>query len=134
MNHSVAPGLLGRLWIAIERSIAALGRLQPLALLIARVWVAQVFFRSGLTKLRDFETTVALFTDEYHVPLLDPTAAALLGTAGEVVLPVLLVLGLAGRFAAAGLSVVNVVAVLSLAEIADLDRWLQRVLARPEDA
>ena len=73
----------------------------------------------GLTKLRDFDTTVALFTDEYHVPLLDPAVAAVAGTAGELVLPVLLVLGLAGRFAAAGLSVVNVVAVLSLAEIAD---------------
>ena len=41
-----------------------------------------------------------------------------MGTGGELLLPVLLALGLAGRFAAAGLSVVNVVAVLSLAEIA----------------
>jgi putative oxidoreductase len=41
-----------------------------------------------------------------------------MGTAGELVLPVLLLLGLAGRFAALGLSVVNVVAVLSLSEIA----------------
>jgi putative oxidoreductase len=41
-----------------------------------------------------------------------------MGTGGELLLPVLLVLGLGGRFAAAGLSVVNVVAVLSLAEIA----------------
>ena len=80
--------------------------------------MAYVFFVSGLTKLRDWETTVFLFTEEYHVPLLSPTAAALSGTAGELVLPVLLVLGLAGRFAALGLSVVNVVAVISLAEIA----------------
>jgi putative oxidoreductase len=41
-----------------------------------------------------------------------------MGTAGELVLPVLLVLGLGGRFAALGLSVVNVVAVISLSEIA----------------
>ena len=101
-----------------RRAIAALETLQPLAQLAARLYVGQAFFMSGLTKLRDWDTTLALFHDEYHVPLLPPELAAYLGTAGEVGLPVLLVLGLAGRFAAAGLSVVNVIAVLSLAEIA----------------
>ncbi|HEX6363464.1 MAG TPA: DoxX family protein, partial [Albitalea sp.] len=85
----------------------------------ARLYVAKVFFWSGLTKIRDWEITVALFTDEYHVPLLSPEAAALLGTAGELVLPVLLALGLAGRIAALGLSVVNATAVISLAQIAE---------------
>jgi putative oxidoreductase len=101
-----------------QRLVAVLESLQPLALLAARLTVAQAFFLSGLTKLRDWDTTLALFTDEYHVPLLSPELAAVLGTAGELVLPALLVLGLGGRFAAAGLSVVNVVAVLSLSEIA----------------
>jgi len=59
-----------------------------------------------------------LFTDEYRVPLLSPALAAFMGTAGELVLPVLLVLGLAGRFSALGLFVVNAVAVISLSEIA----------------
>lgn len=99
------------------RAAAVLEALQPLALLVARIYVALVFFRSGLTKIRDWEITLALFQDEYHVPLLSPTVAAWLGTAGELVLPVLLIAGLGGRFAAAGLSVVNVVAVLSLVEI-----------------
>ena len=101
-----------------QRLVAGLESLQPLALLAARLTVAQAFFLSGLTKLRDWDTTLALFADEYHVPLLPPELAAVMGTAGELVLPVLLVAGLGGRFAAAGLSVVNVVAVLSLAEIA----------------
>ena len=100
------------------RATAGLEALQPLALLAARLYVAQVFFLSGLTKIRDWETTIALFENEYQVPLLSPTLAAWLGTGGELALPVLLALGLAGRFAAAGLSVVNIVAVLSLAEIA----------------
>ena len=52
---------------------------------MARAYVAQVFFLSGLTKLRDWGTTVALFTDEYNVPLLPPEVAALMGTAGELV-------------------------------------------------
>ena len=92
--------------------------LQPLAALLARLFVAQVFFASGLTKLRDWDITLLLFMDDYKVPFLSPTVAAFMGTAGEIGLPVLLVLGLGGRFAALGLSVVNVVAVLSLAEIA----------------
>ena len=110
--------LTARLWSLGERAVAALETLQPLAQLLARLYVARVFFLSGLTKLRDWDVTLALFEDEYHVPLLDPATAAWLGTGGEIVLPVLLALGLAGRFAAAGLSVQNIVAVISPAEIA----------------
>ncbi|MEJ6003538.1 DoxX family protein [Paucibacter soli] len=95
-----------------------LQQVQALAQLGARLYVAQVFWLSGLTKLRDWGTTLALFQDEYHVPLLPPELAAYLGTGGELCLPVLLVLGLGGRFAALGLSVMNVMAVLSLEEIA----------------
>jgi putative oxidoreductase len=102
---------------AAQRAIAVLETAQPLAQLAARLYVAQVFFASGLTKLRDWEITLALFEDEYQVPLLSPALAATLGTAGELVLPVLLAFGLAGRFAALGLFVVNAVAVISLAEI-----------------
>jgi len=97
----------------------ALDALQPAAQLAARLYVGAAFFRSGLTKIADWETTLLLFQEEYAVPLLPPPVAAVMGTAGELVLPVLLVLGLFGRFGALGLSVVNVVAVLSLAEIAD---------------
>ena len=103
------------LWKPITR---ALENLQAPAALLARAYVAEAFFRSGLTKIRDWETTLALFADEYKVPLLSPGVAAVMGTAGELVLPVMLVLGLGGRFAALGLSVVNVVAVISLSEIA----------------
>jgi putative oxidoreductase len=88
--------------------------LQSLALLAARLYVAQIFFLSGLTKLRDWSSTLALFNDIYQVPLLPPALAAYMGTAGELALPVLLVLGLATRFAGAGLFVVNLMAALSL--------------------
>jgi len=102
------------LWARLSLGLQAL---QPAAALLARLYVAQVFFLSGLTKLRDWEITLALFTDEYQVPWLSPALAAGLGTAGELLLPVLLVLGLGARFAALGLGVVNAVAVISLAEI-----------------
>ncbi|MDC8784464.1 DoxX family protein [Roseateles koreensis] len=97
---------------------AVLGQAQSLALLLARWYVARVFFLSGLTKIHDWQSTLALFADEYQVPLLPPELAAYLGTGGELGLPVLLCLGAGGRFAALGLSVVNLVAVLSLSDIA----------------
>ena len=102
---------------AISRVTAGLEALQPLALLAARLYVAQVFFLAGLSKLRDWDITLALFADEYRVPWLPSELAAWLGTGGELVLPVLLALGLFGRGAALGLFVVNAVAVSSLAEI-----------------
>ncbi len=78
-----------------------------------RLFVARDFFLSGLTKIRDWDTTLALFQDEYHVPVLPPELAAIGGTFGELFLPVLLVLGLGTRFAAFGLSLVNIMAVVS---------------------
>ena len=117
MTHIPSTPLRARLWAFGERTTAALEWLQPLTQWAARLYVAAVFFRSGLTKLRDWDITLALFADEYHVPLLNPSVAAFIGTGAELALPVLLVAGLFGRFAAAGLSVLNVVAVLSLADI-----------------
>lgn len=101
-----------------RRGTRWLEALQPAAQLAARLYVGAAFFRSGLTKIADWDTTLALFQDEYHVPLLPPHLAAVMGTGGELGLPVLLVLGLFGRFGALGLSVVNVMAVLSLEDIA----------------
>jgi len=109
---------LSRVLALWQWSDKLLNGLQPLAGLLARLYVARVFFLSGLTKLRDWDITLSLFTDEYHVPLMPPELAAWMGTGGELALPVLLLLGLGTRFAALGLSVVNVVAVLSLTDIA----------------
>ena len=119
MTLNTTPTLPARLWMLGERAIAALDWLKPLAQLGARVYVAGVFFRSGLTKLHDWDTTLALFSDEYHVPLLNSTVAAYLGTGGELILSVLLVAGLFGRFAAAGLSILNIVALISLMDVPD---------------
>lgn len=100
---------------------AALGRLldklQPLALLAARLYVADVFLRSGWLKATSWESTLGLFRDEYKVPVLPPELAALAGTAGELIFPVLLVLGLFGRFGALGTFAVNAMAVVSYAHV-----------------
>ena len=96
-------------------------RLQPLALLAMRLYVAQVFISSGLVKIGNWPATLALFRDEYHVPLLSPAFAAYAGTFGELVFPVLIVFGLAGRFAAAGLFVVNAMALISYPQLFEFE-------------
>lgn len=105
--------------IARMNDVAARAMLpvQPVFLLALRLYVSWQFLKSGWLKLSDWETTQFLFAEEYHVPLVAPTVAAALGTAGELVFPALLVAGLLGRFAAAGLSVVNVVAVVAYAHV-----------------
>ena len=68
--------------------------------LLSRIPVAQVFWRSGQTKVSGFhlrEETFVLFREEYEVPLLPSDVAAYMSTIGEHVFPVLLVVGLASR-------------------------------------
>jgi putative oxidoreductase len=100
---------------------AALGRLldklQPLALLAARLYIADVFLRSGWLKATSWETTLGLFRDEYRVPLLSPELAAVAGTFGELVFPVLLVVGFLGRMGALGTFAVNAMAVIAYAHV-----------------
>jgi putative oxidoreductase len=89
----------------------------PVAELLLRLWVAQAFWMSGREKIQSWDTTLQLFKNEYHVPLLSPTVAAYLAAFGELSLPVLLVLGIGGRVAAAGLFIVNAVAVISYPDL-----------------
>jgi len=97
-------------WNTVERW---LDRLAPVVDLVVRLYVAKIFFMSGLNKFQDWETTLYLFQEEYHVPLLPPEVAAVMGTSGEIGFSVLLVIGLFTRFAAAGLFLLNIVAVVS---------------------
>ena len=90
-----------------------LDRLSPLGVLALRLWVANVFWKSGLTKIQSWDSTVLLFTYEYQVPLLSAQLAAMLGTATELAIPPLLALGLFGRGAAGILFIFNIVAVIS---------------------
>jgi len=96
-----------------ERAIGWLQAAGHVLDLVIRVYMADVFFRSGLVKIRNWDGTLYLFENEYRVPLLPPELAAWLGTFGELFFPPLLALGLAARFAALSLSVVNVLAVIA---------------------
>lgn len=107
------------------------------AALFARLYVGGVFFASGQTKvegttiggkvgpflegkIREMDLSVIiptkikdsaffLFREEYKLPFIPSDIAAVLGTAAEHVLPILLVLGLFTRFSALGLFVMTMV-------------------------
>lgn len=104
-------GMLSR----YEQVLAAAGA--PLMGLAIRLFVGWQFFKAGLVKIADWEATLGLFRDLYHVPLLSPELAAISGTAGELILPVLLLTGLLTRPAALGLFIVNLLAVLSYPDL-----------------
>jgi len=73
----------------------------PLALhqLLFRLGIASVFLKAGMIKASSWESTVALFRDEYRVPVLPPEIAATLATTFELTCSTLLILGLATRAA-----------------------------------
>jgi putative oxidoreductase len=94
--------------------------LAPVLDLGIRLLVAGVFFQSGLVKIQSWSSTVALFENEYAVPLLPAELAAYLGTGAELVLPVFLALGLGGRLAATALFVFNIIAVISYPDLGEV--------------
>ena len=106
---------------SLSRQHAALGRLldhlQSLLLLATRCYVGWQFTKSGWLKYTSWDTTLGLFRDEYHVPLLPPDVAAVMGTCGELGFPILLYLGLFGRVGALGTLFVNVMAVISYRQV-----------------
>jgi putative oxidoreductase len=83
--------------------------------LVVRLYLLKVFFQSGLTKIQSWQTTIDLFAYEYSVPFLAPELAAQLATAGELILPVLILFGLFTRPAAIGLFILNAVAAYAYA-------------------
>jgi putative oxidoreductase len=89
---------------AARAAAALLDRIpQSLISLAARIFPAAVFWRSGQTKVEDFHVTdnaIALFREEYQLPLIDPVVAAKLAATAEHLFPILLVIGLASRLAA----------------------------------
>jgi putative oxidoreductase len=84
---------------------------------MVRLYLLKVFFQSGLVKIQSWQSTLDLFAYEYTVPLLPPEVAAFMATGGELILPVLLLVGFLTRPAAIGLFILNFVAAISYPDI-----------------
>ncbi len=92
--------------------------------LLGRFSVAAIFWKSGQTKVQGFaidivsgeftlgmprlsDSAVALFRDEYKLPLIPPELAAPMAAFAEHLFPLLILIGLATRFSAAALLVMT---------------------------
>jgi putative oxidoreductase len=100
--------------------LRALDFFSPVANLAIRLYVANVFWLSGQTKIASWDSTLALFENEYAVPLLPPEIAAYMGTGVELGMPIFLALGLGTRFAAIVLFVFNIIAVISYPDLGEV--------------
>jgi NADH dehydrogenase/putative oxidoreductase len=72
----------------------------PKAELLIRLWLAQIFFVSGVLKLTHWDTALYLATHEYPVSWLSPGSAAAIGVCIEVIGGALLAVGFMTRYAA----------------------------------
>jgi putative oxidoreductase len=104
-GSSIAPAAL------IEKAIGLCEQIPySLIALAARIFPAAVFWQSGQTKLEGWhvsDNAIYLFREEYKLPLIDPAVAAHLAAFAEHAFPILLVLGLATRFAALALLIMT---------------------------
>jgi len=102
--------LLDRYDCAVNLSLKWLA---PVVLFAVRIVPAMAFFKAGQLKFASWDSTLYLFEEEYQVPFLHYEVAAYLGTAVELLLPPLLLLGVLTRATALGLFLFNIVAVIS---------------------
>lgn len=110
MNSSTISSYFNR----YERAISSIQNVfVPIFLLFLRLWVAWIFFKSGLTKISSWDSTLYLFELEYQVPIINWELAAYLGTATELILPIFIAFGLLTRPTALALFLFNIVAVVS---------------------
>jgi len=101
MNASPSQGLSG----IVQSVLGGLRRLVPMSVikLLMRIWIARVFYLSGLTKIdSDYnvtDITVLLFKEEYKVPVIPPEIAAYMATGFELGCAALVAFGLFTRLA-----------------------------------
>jgi putative oxidoreductase len=126
-QHVTAAGRLPAVSHLVERASHLMQAIATPSLtqFVMRVALAVPFWRSGILKWSGFlqlsDTAVTLFTDEfmlhlpggpYHYPA--PAVTAFLSGCGEIMFPVMLVLGFATRFAALGLLVMTAIVELTV--------------------
>lgn len=96
-------GCYMRFACAIKRYFA------PFFALFVRIWIARIFWYSGIVKVTDWNATLDLFKNEYKVPDISPIFAAYSAATFEIACSVLLAFGFMTRLAAVPLFVMSIV-------------------------
>lgn len=99
MNQKSNSGMVQCCTAIADKLIRLADFLSPLVYVAIRLWMASIFWKSGMLKIQDWDTTILLFTDEHPVPGIPPVIAAYSAVTFELLCPVLLTLGFATRLA-----------------------------------
>ncbi len=97
----------------VDPLLKLLNDLRDVFTLCARLWIGKIFFMAAIVKVTDWSSTLFLFQNVYHVPLLNTTIAAYSGTIAEFVLSISVILGLAGRPMMVIFFIYNIICVFS---------------------
>ena len=103
---------------------SALDYLRPVINFIIRLYIAKIFWLSGVTKLSSWSKTLWLFTNEYQVPFFSPALAAAMSMSAELCCPILLLLGLGTRFASIALFIMTLVIQFTYDRIEEHYYWM----------
>jgi len=95
----------------------------PWLVLGLRLWIARIFWYSGLTKISHWPATTYLFKYEYKLPYLNPEGAAYVFTFFELVCPILLTVGLATRLATIPILIMIAIIQVTYLNISDHGYW-----------
>ncbi len=98
--------------------------LSPFVNLIVRLYLANIFIKAGLTKIDDWEATLFLFENEYQVPFLPYTLAAILSVIMELLVAPMLALGLATRYSSILLFIMTFIINYTYQEAAENYYWM----------
>lgn len=82
---------------------------EPIVLLAMRLWMASIWFNSGLTRVAHWDSQVFLFSNIHPLPGVPALLPAVITTGAELSLSVLLAFGLFGRLAALGMLIMAMV-------------------------
>jgi len=110
--------------------------LWPVLNLGIRLFIANIFFKSGWLRFQDFlngqwQNQITAFTEYHPIPFIPGEISAVMGTGGEVVLPILLAFGFLTRIGAGGLLLMTMMiqfAVPAEYGIANADHYMWMLL------
>ncbi len=98
-SHSPVSGASGLVKKLVTVSDHLSGHAGDALVLVLRIWIAMVFWKSALVSVGDWTSTLGLFVTEFRVPYLSPSLSAYSSTAIEFLGGFMLVIGLGTRLA-----------------------------------
>jgi putative oxidoreductase len=120
--NNLQNNFIGQTYIKFTNFLDTFG--SALFMLFIRIWMAQIFWYSGLTKISNWPATIYLFQYEYKVPELPVEFAAISATTIELVCPVLITIGFMTRLSAIPMLIMAIVIETTFLKLTEQIYWM----------